>query len=113
MDHDDHALIAGLVPGVDILIHVLFGHAVDEGVVRVGIDAFDGAADFQVAIRVVGVDQGEGDAGIALDVAVFLATGGLAEEEMFAIPAEPDAVRNTTDHGFAERRDIEVHMLSV
>ncbi len=95
MDDEHDALISRLVPGIDILPKILLGHAVDKGLVRVGIDALDGAADFQVAIRVRRIDDGEGDASIALDVAVFLARGGLAEGDVLAVPTEPDGVRNT------------------
>jgi hypothetical protein len=91
-DDDDDALVAGLVPGVLLDAHVLLRHAVDEGPLRVRVDALDRAADLQVAVGVRGIDDRQRDARLALDVAELLATGGLAEAQQLAVPAEPDVV---------------------
>src|SRR5829696_4896986 len=87
--HDYDPLLARGAASVNVLPVVLLGHAVDERLVRVGIDALDGASDLQVAIGVVLVDDRDGDARIALKVADLLPCGRLAEPDVAILVVEP------------------------
>src|SRR5258705_1326957 len=56
---------------------------------RVGLDALDVAAHFQIAVRVVGIRERYGNRRVALYIAVFLPLGGVREPQQLAVPVEP------------------------
>jgi hypothetical protein len=88
----DDTVVGGLMPRVHVLAEVLLGHRVDERIVGVVDDLGDRAADLEVAVGVLLVDDGQRHCRVGLQIAVLLATGGLAEQHVGAIPAEPHRV---------------------
>ena len=111
-DHDD-PLVARLVPRVLLLAQVLLRHRVDERLVGVRVDPDDRAAELQIAVVVGRVDDRDGDPVVALEVLVLLAAGGLAEEQVLAVPAEPDGVRNTIGSSIVELPDCRSELRAV
>ncbi len=77
--HHDHPLVAGDMPRVDLLAEVLFSHAVDKGQAGVVLNGDDIPTDLQIAIGVVRVDNRDGNARVALQIAILLALRRLAK----------------------------------
>src|SRR5579862_4038960 len=89
-DFVDHADFAGLTVGIFIDTEIFFGHLVDVGAGAFFSDFDDAAANFQIAVGIFGIDQCEGDAGIAANVFIFLASFGGIEDDVFAVVIDPD-----------------------
>ena len=70
---DDHPLVAGPVVLVLIYALILLRHRVYKGEVWILLEALDDAPDLQVPIRIIGVDDGEGDARVGREAAVIVA----------------------------------------
>ena len=92
LDDNHDALVTWPVPRVLILAQVLLRHPVDEGLVGVRFDSHDGAANLEVSVWILGIEDREGDPWLSLNVLQFLARGGLAKSDRRAIPVKPNRV---------------------
>src|SRR4029077_15806392 len=86
----EDADFAGLAVRILIDAKVLLGELVDAVVGAIFGDFRDAAADFQIAIRIIRIDDGEGDTRIAADVLILLAAPGRVEDDMLTIEVDPD-----------------------
>src|SRR5258708_9339773 len=94
--HDDHpvrgvegSLAPGRGVGGRLVAAVALGDTPKEARRRIGLDALDVAAHFQVAVRIVGVRDRHGKPRVALYIAVLLPLGGMREPQQLAVPVEP------------------------
>jgi len=88
-DDDNHTLVAWLVPGINILVEIFFGHGIDEATIGIFLNTCY-AANLQVATRIGRIEDGERDAWLAHEIAILLTAFRQTEEDMASIPAEPD-----------------------
>jgi len=72
-DLDEDTLLTGTSEWILVFVEILFGHLVDVLFGAVLGDFSDPTPDFHVAVRIVGIDERDGNAGIAAYVLVFLA----------------------------------------
>src|ERR1700738_1342233 len=94
--HDDHPVrgVGGsLAPGRGVggrfVAAVAVGDAPKEARLRIGLDALDVAAHFQITVRIVGIRDRHGNLRVALYIAVLLPLGGMREPQQLAVPVEP------------------------
>src|SRR5246500_2239931 len=86
----EDADFAGLAVRILIDAKVLFGELVDAVVGAVLGDLGDAAADFQIAIGILRIHDGERDTRIAADVLILLTATGRVEDDMLAVEVDPD-----------------------
>jgi hypothetical protein len=86
LDFVDDAGFAGLGIGIFVYAEIFLCQLVDVIVGAIFGDFDDAAANLEIAVRVLGIDDGERDAGIAADVAVLLRP--LAELKMTCSPSK-------------------------
>src|SRR2546423_8002932 len=89
LDLVDYPRFVSLAVRIFIDAQIFFRQFVD-----VGIGAFFGdfdyaAADFKIAVRIVGINDGQRDAGIAAHVAVLLAAFGGIENNIVTVQIHP------------------------
>ncbi len=65
LDFVEHALLAGLSEWIFVLVEVFFGHLVDVFGRALLSDFLHPSAHFDVAVRIIGINHGDGDARIA------------------------------------------------
>lgn len=94
LDGEFVAFFAGVAAGV-VGAGVFPGEEVDEVERFVALESCDFAAELEVVLGVDWVEEGDGEVGVAAEVAVLLGGGADAEEEVLAVPEEPDAVLNS------------------
>ena len=72
---------------IRVFVHaqVFFGQLVDVGIGALFGDFDYAAADFKIAVRIVGINDGQGDAGIAAHIAILLAAFGGIENNVVTI----------------------------
>src|SRR5207249_1471460 len=89
LDLVHHAHFIGLSIRIFIDAMVFFGQ-----LINVGVSAFFGdfdysAADFEIAIRIIGINNRESYARIAANVAIFLTSFGGVENDVLAVEVAP------------------------
>src|SRR5579883_1858252 len=89
LDLVDHADFPGLGIGILVNAQVFLGHFVDVLAGALLGDLGHAAANFEVAVRVLRVHDGQRDAGIAADIAILLAPLGGVEDDVLAVVVDP------------------------
>jgi len=79
--NNHNALIARLVPGIDILPHILLGHTVDKIQRRIFLDLYNPTANLEVTIWIGWIDNRDSYPRISLNILKLLACLGLAEPQ--------------------------------
>jgi len=59
---------------------------------RIGLDSFDDTTYFEVAVRLIGVIDGDGHARVTAHIPVLLAGGRSGEQQVLSVPGEPHRV---------------------
>ena len=100
LDFVDDADFTGLAVGIFIDAEIFLGHFVDVGAGAVFGDFDDATTNFEIAVGIFRVHEGQGDAGIAADVFIFLTSLGGVEDDMVTIKVAPDGgdLRATVGH---------------
>ena len=78
--------------GEDIQTKVFLSHRIDERAIFIFINTDHFPTHLKVAIGICRIDNGKCNLGVALHIVIFLAIFGLTEEDIRAIPIEPDRI---------------------
>src|SRR5689334_22677652 len=85
-----HALFPGLRVRILVFAEILFSHFVDVGVGALFGDLDHASANFHVAVRIIGINDCESNAGVATQITVFLPSFSGIDDDMLPVPVAPD-----------------------
>src|SRR5258708_27883292 len=84
-----HSEFAGLAVGIFVDPEIFLGHLVDVGAGAIFCYFAYASANFYIAVGILRIHDGDGDARVAADVAILLASLGGIKNDVFAVKVDP------------------------